>query len=130
MGQIAVDTSFLIDFQREASTENGPAFRFLSDHADDHFYLSLTVLGEYAAGFSDLGDVRYRAVREHFGLLEIEEGVALLYRTLFRDLKAKGQLIGTNDLWIAATSIHHDLPLLTRNHGDFGRVSGLRILAY
>jgi tRNA(fMet)-specific endonuclease VapC len=41
------------------------------------------------------------------------------------DLKKKGQLIGDNDLWIAAFVLAHGAVLVTNNTKHFGRVSGL-----
>ncbi|MGV3616463.1 MAG: PIN domain-containing protein [Fimbriimonas sp.] len=35
--------------------------------------------------------------------------------------------MGANDLLIAATALAHDLILVTRDTGEFGRVSDLRI---
>jgi predicted nucleic acid-binding protein len=130
MGQIAVDTTFLIDWQREAGRQNGPVTRFLRAHTEDRFYMSLTVLGEFSAGFADLGALHYRKVREGLGLLPNDEEVALVYRTVFRDLKSRGCLIGANDLWIAAAALRHGMPLVTRNVHEFERVPGLALLGY
>lgn len=44
----------------------------------------------------------------------------------FEDLMAKRLRIATMDLRIAAIAISRGLTLLTRNIGDFGKVSGLR----
>jgi len=38
--------------------------------------------------------------------------------------------IGTNDQWIAAASIRHELPLVTANVAEFSRVDGLEVLPY
>ena len=48
----------------------------------------------------------------------------------FRYLQANGLLIGTNDLWIAATAIVHGMPLVTRNERHFQRVPKLQVLGY
>ena len=39
-------------------------------------------------------------------------------------------LIGTNDLWIAATALAHSMPEVTRNSAQFARVPGLDVVAY
>ena len=42
------------------------------------------------------------------------------YARLFRQLRAAGTPIPTNDLWIAALAAQHDLPLFTRDgHFDY-----------
>jgi tRNA(fMet)-specific endonuclease VapC len=43
------------------------------------------------------------------------------------DLRRSGQLIADLDLLIAATALHHDLTLLTRNVRHFARIPGLRL---
>lgn len=43
------------------------------------------------------------------------------------DLRRRGQLIPDLDLLIAATALHHDLTLLTRNVRHFDRIPELRL---
>jgi tRNA(fMet)-specific endonuclease VapC len=99
-------------------------------HAGDRFFLPAIALGEFAAGFADERDQTFVETVHHFAILTVDGGTALVYRMLFRDLKSAGQLIGTNDLWIAATAIHHNLPLLTSNKAEFLRIRPLRIINY
>jgi predicted nucleic acid-binding protein len=42
----------------------------------------------------------------------------------------QGLLIGTNDLWIAATAIAHTVPLVTGNDRHFSRVPDLDVRTY
>jgi len=42
----------------------------------------------------------------------------------------KGQLIGEDDLIIAATARCHDLSVLTDNVQEFSRVPGLRVIPF
>jgi tRNA(fMet)-specific endonuclease VapC len=51
---------------------------------------------------------------EHYGLIRA-------------DLARTGQLIGPNDLLIAATARAHDLVLVTHNTDEFSRVVGLQL---
>jgi len=103
---------------------------FLRRHGGDRFYVSLTALGEFAAGFGTLDEPLYREIRVKLGLLPLDEPVVEAYRHIFRKLKAAGNLIGANDLWIAATSVRHGIPLVTRNRTEFSRVPGLKVLSY
>jgi len=43
------------------------------------------------------------------------------------ELESKGQMIGNNDLWIAAHAVVAGLTLVTNNESEFGRVRGLKI---
>jgi len=58
------------------------------------------------------------------------QSISFHYGRIYRHLAAKGNLIGTNDLWIAATALHHGLPLVTNNHEEFSRVDHLRVIRY
>ncbi len=57
--------------------------------------------------------------------LSADLDTARIYGAVYAELQAKGQLIQSNDIWIAALARQHDLILLTRD-GDFERVSRLR----
>jgi tRNA(fMet)-specific endonuclease VapC len=52
---------------------------------------------------------------------------ALAYGAIRARLEAKGEMIGHNDLWIAAHAEAAGLTLVTNNEREFRRVSGLRI---
>ena len=130
MALIAADTTFLIDLSRQAGRESGPVHDFLRGYAMDQFAVSLVALGEFAAGFSDLSNPFYLAVKSKFRLLAMDEPVVAVYRDIFRLLKSRGSLIGANDLWIAACSLRHGASLVTRNASDFRRIPGLKVLAY
>lgn len=131
-GLVAIDTTFLIDLQRERAQgrPDGPAHRFLADDPNRELHLAATALGEFAEGFEDPDHPVLRAVRELHVLLVVDEETALVYGRIARQLRAEGRLIGTNDLWIAAASLRHNIPLVTANTREFGRVDGLEVLGY
>lgn len=60
----------------------------------------------------------------------MDEQTALLYAGVVRDLRGRGMLIGTNDLWIGAASLRFRLPLVTANVDHFRRIDGLEVLGY
>ena len=45
-------------------------------------------------------------------------------------LRKSHQLIGTNDLWIAAAALASGFILVTNNAAHLGRVLGLKLLTY
>lgn len=130
--RLSLDTSFLIDLQRERSRgeTDAPAHRFLMESRDAELFLSTVALGEFAEGFSSAEHPSVRMVRAQHSLLPVDERTALLYSGVARDLRSRGLLIGANDLWIAASSLRFRLPIVTANVEHFRRVDGLEVLGY
>ena len=60
-------------------------------------------------------------------ILPLPADAGQIYGTLRAALEHDGELIGPNDLWIAAHAIASDLTLVTNNEREFKRVKGLRI---
>lgn len=130
-GRLSLDTTVLIDLQRERRTGgDGPAHTLLRRDPDVELYLSVVALGEFAEGFDDPDHPVLRIARELHVLLTVDEATALAYGRVTRSLRDRGELIGSNDLWIAATCLRHDLPLATSNVAHFGRVPGLEVVRY
>lgn len=87
----------------------------------ERVYLPLIVLGELRAGFqagSRAGKNERILVQfltsPRARLLLPDEQTTFHYASLFAQLRQQATPIPTNDLWIAAMVIQHDLTLLTR----------------
>lgn len=63
----------------------------------------------------------------HLAVLDWPREAADHYAEIRADLKKRGQLIGSNDLLIAAHARSIDATVVTNNVKDFGRVKGLRV---
>lgn len=110
-GALILETTFLIDLEREQRGDHrGPAREFLEKHSEARLCITPTIAGELASG--------------------VDREVCWRYGRLFRFLKDNGLLIGSNDLWIAATSVVHGLPLVTHNERHFRRIPELKVLGY
>lgn len=131
-GRIALDTSFLIDLQRERARgpDQGAAHAYLRGAPSLELMLPATVLGEFAEGFDRSDHPVLRAIRELHTVLDVDERSALLYGQITRRLRERGQLLGANDLWIAATCVSHDVPLVTADVAHFRRVPDLEVIGY
>lgn len=72
---------------------------------------------------SNLGKVK--AFVAPFVSLPFDDSAADLYGQIRFDLQSRGQMIGPNDLMIAAIAKDNGLTLVTHNTSEFSRVSGL-----
>lgn len=72
-----------------------------------------------------LNNVNHLAKRLPIQPMSIE--VAETYGNVRSILEKNGQIIGGNDLWIAAHALTLDLTLITNNTDEFSRVEGLNI---
>jgi tRNA(fMet)-specific endonuclease VapC len=59
--------------------------------------------------------------------LPLPEIAGEMYGAIRAELEAKGEMIGNNDLWIAAHAMASSLTLVTNNEKEFRRVRGLKV---
>ena len=128
--RLLFDTCFLIDLEREMKRGPGAAHRFLIDHQDSRPCLTWTIAGEFAEGFGDIHHPACAAMLDRFEILETDRETAQRYAVTTRFLRQRNELIGTNDLWIAAAALAHNLPLVTRNASHFQRIPHLAVMTY
>ena len=55
------------------------------------------------------------------------ENAAETYGFIRADLESRSEMIGNNDLWIAAHALASGLTLVTNNEKEFRRVRGLKV---
>ncbi len=110
--RIALDTNAYIDFMR------GRERQVTSVSAASQIWLPLIVVGELRAGFaagtrqSPNAAILQRFLnRPRVGILAPDEQSTHHYAALYVSLRSKGVTIPTNDLWIAALVVQHDLVL-------------------
>jgi tRNA(fMet)-specific endonuclease VapC len=70
---------------------------------------------------------RLAAVTDLLPILPVPKGAGEVYGKIRAELESKGEMIGNNDLWIAAHAVESGLTLVTNNQGEFRRVRGLKV---
>jgi tRNA(fMet)-specific endonuclease VapC len=70
---------------------------------------------------------RLEELKRVLHVLPMDEAVAESYGVIRAGLESRGEMIGNNDLWIAAHSLAANLVLVTNNEREFSRVKGLKI---
>ncbi len=128
---LILETTFLIDLEREERRGSpGPAVQFLERNEHVRLYLPFTAAGEMAAGTSMRDRAKWEAFLAPLYVLASSVEVSWHYGRAYRHLRDNGTLIGTNDLWIAATALAYDMPVVTRNVEHFRRVPELDVETY
>jgi len=94
--------------------------------------LSIITYGElfYGAEKSQQGARAMRQLDELSSLLPmlpLPEDASRRYGEIRAALEKKGEMIGNNDLWIAAHAKAANLVLVTNNEREFRRVAGLKV---
>ncbi len=114
--RLALDANRYVDFCRGVDAAVDPLRRAAE------IVLPYVVLAELRAGFRCGGRARQNEqVLGRFlqsprvAVVFADDGTTHFYAELFAELRAAGTPIPTNDLWIAALVVQHDLTLLTRD---------------
>ncbi len=122
--EVVADTCWFIDLEKRRPE----AISFLQNNLAVTFILTEIVRAELYAGGRDIS--RVATLVGSAELLPIDESVSRVWGESAILLRAQGQMIGANDLWLAAICLAHNVPVLTRNPGDFNRVPGLHVISY
>lgn len=130
MGLI-LDTNFIIAAEREAKRRSTALVDgFFADRSQETFFVTFTVVGELACGQSASPREDWHRLWRPYPVLPWTPEVSWKYGELYRTLAVRGQMIGTNDLWIAATALVHSMGIVSRDIEAFGRVPGLTVVPY
>ncbi len=124
-----LDTNICIYIRRKKPEEVLRRFRTLKQ---GEAALSVITFGElvYGAEKSAQRTAALELLRELAQVLPVlglPETAADAYGTMRAELERKGQMIGNNDLWIAAHAKAARLTLVTNNEREFRRVRGLKV---
>lgn len=103
-------------------------------NAAEVVYIPVVVLGELKRGFyygkkvsQNLESLKRFLAKPRVKILVIDDETADQYGHLAANLKQRGTPIPTNDIWIAALCVQHDLPLLTRD-SDFRHLPQVHLI--
>lgn len=112
---------------------NPPSVRErFTQHAANELAMSVITLGElrFGAEKSQAKDRAMTVIDELTNLMNIEaltDEVTGHYGDIRAALQKSGQIIGNNDLWLAAHARSQDWVLVTNNEKEFLRVDGLQV---
>lgn len=114
--RIALDTNRYTDLAR------GDADAVDKVETATAVFLPLIVLGELRCGFAvgthgthNEGILRQFLLRSDVEVLHPDEQTTQQYAAVYRQLRAQGTPIPTNDMWVAALVLQHNLALMARD---------------
>jgi len=126
--------TYLVDSDWVATYLNGrrEAIELLTRLAGEGLAISLITFGEIYEGIyyspdPTTSEAGFRRFLHEIDVLPLNRPIMRRFARVRGHLRRTGQVIGDPDILIAATALHHDLTLLTRNMNHFQRIPDLRI---
>jgi tRNA(fMet)-specific endonuclease VapC len=128
MSRFLLDTNILSDLLRNPQ---GRIAEKIAEIGEEHVCTSVIVAAELRYGAAKKGSpklsAQLEAVLNALEVIPLESPVDEYYGQIRSSLEQAGQLIGPNDLLIAAQTMALDLVLVTDNAREFSRVEKLRL---
>lgn len=132
MSGFLLDTNCISEVVAAAPDPN--VLKWMGTVDESLLYLSVLTLGEIRKGLAALGQGRRRTRLETWlevelqarfseRILAIDAAVADRWGLLEAEAKRKGKPLSTIDGLLAATALHHNLTVVTRNVSDFAGLS-------
>jgi len=121
---ILIDTSILIDHLRNKQKDKTIFYQLTFRY--DYIISSITEF-EFLVGSTPPNREFVEKLLARLPVLPFDSGCVKTATEIYRNLKTHNQLISLPDLFIAATAITHNLPLLTLNRKHFERIQNLNI---
>lgn len=128
MNTVLVDTN-VISFIFKGDSRAVKYSAFLEGNRLAISFMTIAELFEWAFT-RKWGEARLKRLEESFAtfvVIPVDAELCRAFGKLRAELQAKGKTIASQDAWIAATAVHHKLPLITHNPTDFENVAGLEI---
>ena len=127
-GKLAIDTNAVIAYR-----EGNYNIANLIENAD-LLFLPVIVLGELLYGAINSTQVHknkqaVQILLSYSILIPIDESIAIRYANIRLNLKNIGRPIPENDIWIAASCLELDIPLLTID-SHFDHIQDLKVIKW
>jgi len=123
--RMVVDTGIFIEYLR-AKDKSKTILQNLSEKVE--LYISSVTLYElYMGATSPQKWVDVKTLTEDIPVLPFTKTISEKAAIIYQELRKEGKIIEFRDIFIGATAMVHDLPVLTRNKKHFIRIKGLKV---
>ena len=125
-----IDTSILVEVERGRLDLDAQLHR-----SDQEYLISVITVSELLHGLhraNNAGRHKGRSafverIFDQFPVIPVDLEIARTHSRIWAHLSMAGNMIGMNDLWLAATCITHNLKIATANVREFERVPEIEI---
>jgi predicted nucleic acid-binding protein len=122
---MVIDTGIFIEHLRAKDKLNTSLY-LIPDNTE--IFISAVSLYELLMGATTMAKENdVQAITENIPVLPFSDEVAIKAAQLYHLLKSQNKLIEFRDIFIAATCIVNELPLMTSNKKLFNRIEGLKL---
>ena len=126
---ILVDTSVIIDFLRKKDKKRSLLWKI--KELDLNCLIStITVFELYAGAVSDIHKRDLQNLIKWMLVLPFTMKTAQISGEIYRELKARNELIEFRDIFIGATAVELTVPVLTLNEKHFKRIKGVDLYSF
>jgi len=123
---MVADTGIFIEHLRAKDKLSTTLYK-MSENTD--IYISAVTVYELYMGATNKDKEKdVMNITENFTVLPFTDTVAQKAAELYHKLRLSNQMIEFRDIFIAATCLVHELPIVTLNKKHFKRIDGLKIL--
>jgi predicted nucleic acid-binding protein len=121
---LLIDTSILIDHLRKPRKDKTIFYRFAQQR---ELLISAITEFEFSIGATPKNRAYIEKLLAKLPALPFDSTCVKTAAEIYRDLKARNQLISLPDIFIAATALVHGVPLATLNRKHFERIDNLQL---
>jgi len=121
---ICLDSDILIEFYRSKNKRNTVLFKLTKEY---QFSIPAIVKYEILRG-NKKKDKFWNSFFQETKILPFDDECSQVASEIYQNLKQKHNLIGTDDILIAATAIKHNCSLATLNKKHFSRIKNVNLI--
>jgi tRNA(fMet)-specific endonuclease VapC len=123
---LLIDTSVLIEYFRKTKKEETFFYKLAETHTT--FCISTITKYEIMVGSNAQQDSFWQNLFESIAAMSLDDNVAIEAALIKKELKAKGETIGFEDIAIAATARLNGFSLATLNEKHFTKIANLKLV--
>jgi len=129
--KVLLDTNIVSYFMK-----NKPEASFYIPHLEGRLVaIAFITVGELyygaeKAGWGPQRRMKLETVLRNFVVIPYDHGISKAYALILVERERQGRPISSNDAWIAACALRHNVELATHNRKDFDGISNLKLISH